>query len=100
MRISEEVQGIINAAYQDAKQRSHEYLTAEHVLYAASFFDISREILTSCGADPDEIKRLLEEHLEKHVPVVKDSEPIQSQGFEDVIQRGYRAYLKKRPHLP
>ena len=87
MRISEEVQGIINAAYQDAKQRNHEYLTAEHVLYAAAFFDLSREILTSCGADPDEIKQLVEEHLEKHVPVVKDTEPIQSQGFEDVIQR-------------
>ncbi len=87
MRISEEVQGIINAAYQDAKQRNHEYLTAEHVLYAASFFDLSRELLTGCGADPDEIKRLVEEHLEKHVPVVKDTEPIQSQGFEDVIQR-------------
>jgi ATP-dependent Clp protease ATP-binding subunit ClpA len=87
MRISEEVQGIINAAYQDAKQRNHEYLTAEHVLYAAAFFDLSREILTSCGANPDEIKQQLEDHLAEHVPVVKDSEPIQSQGFEDVIQR-------------
>ncbi len=87
MRISEEVQGIINAAYQDAKQRHHEYLTAEHVLYAAAFFELSREILTSCGANPDEIKQELEEHLAEHVPVVKDSEPIQSSGFEDVIQR-------------
>jgi len=87
MRISEEVQGIINAAYQDAKQRNHEYLTAEHVLYAAVFFDISREILSSCGADPDEIKEMLEEHLEKHVPVVKNTEPVQSRGFEEVIQR-------------
>ena len=87
MRISEEVQGIINAAYQDAKQRHHEYLTAEHVLYAAAFFDLSREILTNCGANPDEIKQELEEHLAEHVPVVKDSEPIQSRGFEDVIQR-------------
>ena len=87
MKISEEVNGIINAAYQDAKQRHHEYLTAEHVLYAAVFFDLSREIISSCGADPDEIKKMLEEHLEKHVPVIKNSEPIQSQGFEGIIQR-------------
>ena len=87
MRISEEVQGIINAAYQDAKQRNHEYLTAEHVLYAAVFFDLSREILTSCGANPDEIKEMLEEHLTKNVPVVANTEPLQSQGFEEVIQR-------------
>ncbi|MBT3271539.1 MAG: ATP-dependent Clp protease ATP-binding subunit ClpA, partial [Spirochaetales bacterium] len=87
MQISEEVQSVINAAYQDAKQRNHEYLTAEHILYAAVFFDLSREILTGCGADPDEIKQRLEEHLEKNVPVVKNSEPIQSQGFEEVIQR-------------
>lgn len=87
MRVSEEVQGVINAAYQDAKQRHHEYLTPEHVLYAAVFFDISRDILQTCGADPDEIKELVEEHLEKHVPVVKNAEPVQSRGFQGIIER-------------
>ena len=87
MRVSEEVQGVINAAYQDAKQRHHEYLTPEHVLYAAVFFDISRDILKSCGADPDEIKELVEEHLDKHVPVVKNTEPVQSRGFQGIIER-------------
>ncbi|MEW5814081.1 MAG: ATP-dependent Clp protease ATP-binding subunit ClpA [Spirochaetota bacterium] len=87
MKIDETVQAVLNAAYQDAKQRHHEYLTAEHVLYAAMFFDLPREIMEACGADPDSIKKDIEEHLKKRVPVVKNSEPIQSLGFQEIIER-------------
>ena len=87
MKVSEEVQGVLHAAYENAKERQHEYLTPEHILYAAVFFDISRDILKSCGADPDAIKEMLEEHLEKNVPTVKNAEPVQSMGFQGVIER-------------
>ena len=53
MRIHEDVQAVLNAAYQDAKRKKHEYLTPEHVLYSAMFFDTPRLILEECGADPD-----------------------------------------------
>ena len=89
MRVSEDVQGILNAAYLDAKERHHEYLTPEHILYAAAFFELSGEILTSCGADLDELKTNLEEHLQSHVPVVKNTEPEQSMGFHGVIERAF-----------
>jgi len=87
MRISEEVQAILNAAYMDAKKRKHEYLTPEHILYAAMFFELPREILESCGADPDIIKQDIEEYLSKRIPRVKNAEPMQSLGFQGVIER-------------
>ncbi len=87
MKVSDEVQGVLKAAYMDAKERRHEYLTPEHVLYAALFFDEPQEILRRCGIDPEEIKEGLEEHLAKRVPVVEKSEPTQSLGFQQVIQR-------------
>ena len=87
MKVSEEVNDILTAAYNDAKERKHEYFTPEHILYAAIFFDVSREILISCGADPDALKQLLEEHLENHVPVAKDEDPVRSAGYIEVIER-------------
>jgi ATP-dependent Clp protease ATP-binding subunit ClpA len=87
MKVSDDVQGVLQAAYLHAKEREHEFLTPEHILYAALFFDVTREILEACGADPEQIKEELERHLRDRVPVVKKSEPVQSLGFQSVIAR-------------
>jgi ATP-dependent Clp protease ATP-binding subunit ClpA len=87
VKISEDVQGILNAAFLHAKERKHEYLTPEHLLYASLFFDPARRILEECGADPDTIVAELEVHLDKRVPVREKREPVQSFGFQNVIQR-------------
>ncbi len=39
MRISENLNQIIMAAYAEAKSRHHEFITPDHLLYAALFFD-------------------------------------------------------------
>ena len=72
MRINKELQAILNAAYQEAKQRNHEYLTPEHILYAALHFEYPRDILTECGAEPDEVRTEVDEHLKEKVPVAED----------------------------
>jgi ATP-dependent Clp protease ATP-binding subunit ClpA len=87
MRVSDEVQGVLQAAYLHAKEASHEYLTPEHILYAALFFDMARDILQACGADTEDMKKALEDHLKKKVPVAKKAEPTQSLGFQSVIAR-------------
>jgi ATP-dependent Clp protease ATP-binding subunit ClpA len=87
MRVSDDVQGILQAAYLHAKEREHEYLTPEHVLYSSLFFDVTQEILKACGADPQEIREDVEKHLDDRVPVAARSEPIQSIGFQSVIAR-------------
>lgn len=87
MRIHEEVQSVLNAAYQEAKHKHHEYLTPEHILFAALYFEGIRNIIEECGADPDAVLREVEEYLEKQIPVIDDSEPIQTIGFQEVIER-------------
>ena len=87
MKISQEVQDVLNAAYQEAKQRRHEYLTPEHVLYAALHFEYARDVLVECGADPHKIRESVDSHLASDVPVIKKGEPFQSVGFQHVIER-------------
>jgi ATP-dependent Clp protease ATP-binding subunit ClpA len=86
MRIHEDVQTVLNAAYQEAKQKKHEYLTPEHILYAALFFDTVLAVMEECEADVDQIRGDLEAYMEKHIPTVEDEEPVQTVGFQEVIQ--------------
>ncbi len=87
MRINRELQAILNAAYQEAKQRKHEYLTPEHVLYAALHFEFPRDVVHECGAEPDLIRSEVDQHLNERIPRVDGEEPFQSVGFQHVIER-------------
>jgi len=87
MEISEDVQGMLNAAYLDARERKHEYITPEHILYASLYFDFTRQVISSCGLEPDELRLELEEHLKYNIPESERTEPIQTIGFQDVIER-------------
>jgi ATP-dependent Clp protease ATP-binding subunit ClpA len=87
MKVSDDVQGVLQAAYLHAKELGHEYLTPEHILHAATHFEVARQMLAACGADPEEMKKELDSHLQKKMPAVKKAEPSQSLGFQSVIAR-------------
>jgi ATP-dependent Clp protease ATP-binding subunit ClpA len=87
MKISRHVQAIINAAYNEAKVRNHEYLTPEHILYAALSFNEVQEVLAACGANLDQLKTGMESYFEQKVPVMDNSEPTQTVGFQSVLER-------------
>ncbi|MDR2741717.1 MAG: ATP-dependent Clp protease ATP-binding subunit ClpA [Treponema sp.] len=87
MKISRHVQAIINAAYNEAKVRNHEYLTPEHVLYAALAFNEVQGILSSCGANLDQLKLGMENYFELQVPTQDNIEPTQTVGFQSVLER-------------
>jgi ATP-dependent Clp protease ATP-binding subunit ClpA len=87
MKISGHVQAIINAAYNEAKGRNHEYLTPEHILYAALAFDEVQDILTACGANLVQIRHGMEAYFEQKIPVISEIEPTQTVGFQSVIER-------------
>jgi ATP-dependent Clp protease ATP-binding subunit ClpA len=84
--ISSDLNDIIVAAYHEAESRNHEYLTPEHVLYASLFFDRGKEIVTACGGNLEGLTRDLEEFFARHVPLVDDGKPIQSAGFQSVME--------------
>ena len=87
MKISEPVRIIIDRAYREAKVRNHEYLTPEHILYAALDFDEIQEILHACGADLENLKLGIETFFEKKIPVIANADPIQTVYFQSVIER-------------
>jgi ATP-dependent Clp protease ATP-binding subunit ClpA len=87
MKISESLNQIIMAAYAEANTRSHEFVTPEHLLYAALFFDDGSDIIQRCGGDPEHLKRVLAKHLRDGNPVVEGAQSVQSLGFQNVLER-------------
>jgi len=88
MKVSQEVQAIFNAAYNEAKLRNHEYLTPEHILYAGLSFEKLRLVMEGCDADVEQLRRGIEAYFEQKVPVLRSSaEPVQTSSFQAVIER-------------
>lgn len=87
MRVTQELNNVIAAAYSEAKARSHEYVTPEHILYASLFFDGGSKIITACGGDIARLKKELEEFFKgDYIPIKEGKEPIQSDGFQNVVE--------------
>jgi ATP-dependent Clp protease ATP-binding subunit ClpA len=88
MRISPEVEVALSLAAREASRRRHEYISAEHLLYALLFDDETRKVVRHSGGDPEVIKRKLEKHLEDDVEaLMHDTTPTPSLGFQRVVQR-------------
>ena len=51
MTLSRELSIALSLALEEAKERQHEFLTLEHVLYALLTDPSSAECLEACGAD-------------------------------------------------
>ncbi len=87
MEINHELNNILMAAFQEAKMRKHEYLTPEHVLYATLFNETGRDIIRGSGGDVDSLGRKIKEFFDRHITTVESDEPVQSEGFKNVLER-------------
>ncbi|MBC8452263.1 MAG: ATP-dependent Clp protease ATP-binding subunit ClpA, partial [Spirochaetes bacterium] len=88
MKVSEKVQEALGTAYLTARERHHEYITPEHLLYSLLYYDESVFILESSGVDVEQLKENLNTFFDEKLPLVEgDREPAQSIGFQDVIER-------------
>ncbi len=87
MKISPEVQDILNQAFQEAKKQKHELLTAEHLLYTALRFDETREIFHALDIDEESVSAQLETYFATDIDTISEGEPAQSLGFQSVLER-------------
>ncbi|MHB8771139.1 MAG: ATP-dependent Clp protease ATP-binding subunit ClpA [Syntrophales bacterium] len=87
MKISENLNRIIMAAYAEANVRRHEFITPEHLLYACLFFDEGKELILNCGGDPGRLKKTLEKHLDETDTVTTTTRALQSLGFQSILER-------------
>ena len=88
--ISKQLEAALGEALREARRRRHEYLCAEHVLYALLDDDYGRRILVSCGARIENLRRKLDDFLEQEVSPVPEGQELvvqQTRAFERLMQR-------------
>ena len=90
LSITKELESTLRLAFAEAKARRHENVTLEHLLYALLRDPVASRILRACGARMAELRRELEEHLERilvSLPPGVDRDPEQTRAFARVLER-------------
>jgi ATP-dependent Clp protease ATP-binding subunit ClpA len=88
--IQRDLEIALSAAVREARQRRHEYLTLEHLLYVLCFDETTRKILKSVGCNLAKLKADLEDFLDNNVDSIPEDvsvEPVQTIAFQRVMQR-------------
>ncbi len=87
--IAQELEVSLHMAFMEARQKRHEFITVEHLLLALLDNPSASEVLRSCAADVDELRKLLADFVTEHTPILAgeevDTQP--TLGFQRVIQR-------------
>ncbi len=73
-------------AFNEAKLRSHEFVTPEHFLYAILLFDSGKEIIENSGADISSMLNDLSLFFDEYCEEIKNSDPIESFSFINLIE--------------
>ena len=88
--LSQELEFSLNAAFQAAREKRHEYITVEHLLSALLDNPSAARVLRACGGNIEELRRSLIAFLRDNVPVLPPESETDTQptlGFQRVIQR-------------
>lgn len=88
--LSKSLENALTMAVDEVKNRNHEFLTLEHLLYALTSEEIGDKILSSCGADVPRLRSQLESFFNENMeplPEDTDTEVIQTLGVRRVLQR-------------
>src|SRR4029079_633049 len=87
--LSEDLRVAMGIALEDARQRRHEFLTLEHLLFGLLHDPRASEILEACGANLKTLEKDLVEYLDgvEGIDIEGDYEPIQTLGFGRVPKR-------------
>jgi len=88
--LSSELEFCLNEAFQNARDRRHEFMTVEHLLLALLDIPKVHEILKACDSDIGQLRRQLIEFIDEATPLMPignegDVQP--TLGFQRVLQR-------------
>ena len=87
MTLSARLQNVLDSAFQLAKESKHEFLTPEHILFVALTLDAIQGLFLFCGVDSNYIQSMVKDFLNSKIPLSEDSEPIQTEGFQNLLER-------------
>src|SRR5476649_2012906 len=88
--IAQELEVSLHMAFVEARQKRHEFITVEHLLIALLDNPTAAEVLRSCGANMDELRKNLTQHITEQTPRIAADREVDTQptlGFQRVIQR-------------
>ena len=88
--LSSELEFCLNEAFQNARERCHEFMTVEHLLLALLDIPKVHEILKACDSDVTQLRRQLTEFIDEATPLMLVGEEGDVQptlGFQRVLQR-------------
>ncbi len=87
--LSKDVEHTLNVAFQEARDKKHEFITVEHLLLALIDNSAAAAVLHACGADLELLKQNLIRFLDETTPILTDDEreTQPTLGFQRVLQR-------------
>src|SRR5271157_2565124 len=80
----------LEATIRDAENKRHEYLTAEHILFAALHDEWGIEIISNCGGNIARLKSQIEIFFDENLPKLSDNADRHAKptlAFQRVLQR-------------
>jgi ATP-dependent Clp protease ATP-binding subunit ClpA len=87
--ITKELENTLNLAVAEATARQHEYVTLEHLLMALLSDPTARDVIYSCGANLETLKKDIQEFFAAHSEMVNADPgalPEQTIAFQQVLQ--------------
>jgi ATP-dependent Clp protease ATP-binding subunit ClpA len=88
--LSKELEFTLNLAFKEAREKNHEFMTVEHLLYALLGNPAAVEVLRACGGDLDQLKQDVSTFIEETTPKLAPGDSRETQptlGFQRVLQR-------------
>ncbi|MGD8874359.1 MAG: ATP-dependent Clp protease ATP-binding subunit ClpA [Gammaproteobacteria bacterium] len=88
--LSKELEFTLNLAFKEAREKNHEFMTVEHLLYALLGNPSAVEVLRACGGDLDQLKQDVSTFIEETTPKLAAGDTRETQptlGFQRVLQR-------------
>jgi len=88
--LDKELELTLNLAFREAREKNHEFMTVEHLLFALLGNPSAVEVLRACGADLELLKKEVGNFLEETVPLLSPDDERDTQptlGFQRVLQR-------------
>lgn len=99
MKLAPQLQVVLDNALQDARKNHHGFLTPEHVLNAALHLDAVHDLFVVCGADIPSIVDGLTGYLSEKVPQSTGADPVQSLGFQRLLERAVLHCISADKHV-
>ena len=98
MEITREVNNILVEAYEVAKKNKHEFVTAEHILYAITFQERFIEVIEELEGNIDKLRNDLLDYLNNYIEIDESGKVQESYNFQQVVLRASEQSIYASSH--